>query len=433
MATRRPETAGTGGGTAGDGGYLPFVDGLRATAILLVVLYHAGVAWLPGGFVGVDVFFVISGYLIISQIAHAMGERRFSHIEFWSRRAVRILPPYALVLAATALAAPLVLFLPDELQEFGYEVGASAVFQANHLYLAEQGYFERGSEARLLLHLWSLAVEEQFYIVAPPAMAAIWLLARRTRNPARVAIAAGAAVAAGSLAGCLLLTGVGGSKNYAFYLMPLRAWEFLAGGAAAVLLPLARRLPRPVLEAGGLAGLAAIVGSGMLMSSLEPFPSWRAAIPVAGTLAVLVTGMADGRIAAARLLSLRAAVGIGLVSYSWYLWHWPVLTLARMNRFGERELVTDLLLVLFSLALAAATYLLVERPLRDWRRRTRVTWRAGAAIVAGCVMLGAAGLGAYSAGSQSQAMAVDGQGTPAAPGNELQDRLHAVAGGLRGR
>src|SRR6186713_2906638 len=147
--------------------YRPFIDGLRAVSILVVVLYHVGIPGIEGGYVGVDVFFVISGFLIISQIVAGMHRGTFSFSEFWARRALRILPPYLLVLAVTAALARFVLVMPDEFRAFSREARDAALMIVNHLYLSQQGYFDTGSDSKVLLHLWSLAVEEQFYLVAP--------------------------------------------------------------------------------------------------------------------------------------------------------------------------------------------------------------------------------------------------------------------------
>ena len=218
--------------------YRPYIDGLRAVAVLSVALYHAGVPWLPGGFVGVDVFFVISGFLIINQIMSSKASNRFSFSEFWSRRALRILPPYLLVILTCSLVAPFVLVMPSEYQEFSQEAGYSSIMVVNHFFLSQQGYFDVGADTKVLLHLWSLAVEEQFYIFAPLIITALWYLGRRSFASAC------AVLFSISFLGCAYWTGLAGDKNYAFFLMPLRAWEFIAGGAVVAAVPLLSRSPK---------------------------------------------------------------------------------------------------------------------------------------------------------------------------------------------
>lgn len=199
--------------------YFDFVDGLRAIAVTSVVAYHVGVPGVTGGFVGVDIFFVISGFLIINQIVAALQSGTFSFSEFWSRRALRILPPYLLVIASSAAAAAYVLVTPSEFEAFGKQALFSAVMVVNHLFLEQQGYFDAASNKKILLHLWSLAVEEQFYLFAPMILAALWWL-RLSRTTLAIV---GAALATASLVGCINWTPTGSSgidKNYAFFLMP---------------------------------------------------------------------------------------------------------------------------------------------------------------------------------------------------------------------
>lgn len=378
--------------------YRPFIDGLRAVSILSVVAYHAGIPGVTGGYVGVDVFFVISGFLIISQIVEALQRRTFSFGEFWSRRALRILPPYFLVMAFAIAAAPLVLAMPDEFQEFGKEVGHAAVMAINHLFLIQQGYFDGASDTKVLLHFWSLAVEEQFYLVAPLLLAAIWWLRGKLDWPALLNWIA-AVVFVASLAGCVLLTGAEGDRNYAFYLSALRAWEFVAGGAIGFLLPAAIRWGNRANAWVAAAGLVAILASVFAYGVDTPYPSWRAMVPVFGAAALILAGLANSNAAAIRLLATPPMVWIGLVSYSWYLWHWPLLALARIRDFGERDFPRDLAICLVSLALAAATFYLLERPIRLWRQKRgkALGWRPVFAGVACCAAVATAGLLSFDA------------------------------------
>jgi peptidoglycan/LPS O-acetylase OafA/YrhL len=372
--------------------YRPFIDGLRAVSILLVVLYHVGVPGIGGGYVGVDVFLVISGFLIISQIIEAMADDRFSFGDFWGRRALRILPPYLLVLAASAAIAPVALVMPDQLREFGSQAANSAFMIVNHLFLRQQGYFDTPSDLKALLHLWSLSVEEQFYLAAPLLLAGLFVLIRRSGRPdarQRVLGWASAVIFLAALAGCIVFTRAEG-HNPGFYLMPLRAWEFVAGGALGLLLPLAVRLGRKKASLMAAAGLGAIVAAALAYSPATPYPSAFAILPVAGAAALILAGLVNPRAVAVRLLATRPMVYVGLVSYSWYLWHWPLLTFSRSLHFGERLFWRDALMGLVSLGLAVATYHLVEKPVRDWRRRNklRLKWIPAAVGILACLVFG---------------------------------------------
>jgi peptidoglycan/LPS O-acetylase OafA/YrhL len=348
--------------------YKPFIDGLRALAVVSVVFFHVGLNAVRGGFVGVDIFFVISGFLIINTIREGLHDGGFSFGDFWSRRALRILPPYLLVIVASALVAPFVLVLPVEYTQFAQEVGTSSVFLINHLFLVQQGYFDLNSDLKVLLHLWSLAVEEQFYIVAPLLLWVLWKL------PAKISGAIVAAIFAVSLLGCIAYTT--GGQNLAFYVMPFRAWEFVAGGAIGLFVVAAKRLPKIVLELIAIAGVAAIICAVTLFSKKTPFPSYYAALPVFGCSAIILAGLANARIIVARILALPPFVAVGLISYSWYLWHWPLLTLARIHDFGSYNLNRDYVLAAVSFALATGTYLFIERPIRLNRKRFLISsWR----------------------------------------------------------
>jgi peptidoglycan/LPS O-acetylase OafA/YrhL len=393
--------------------YRPDIDGLRAIAVLSVVLYHAGLSWLPGGYVGVDIFFVISGYLIIGQIAKGLADGSFAFADFWARRALRILPPYLLVILTSMVIAPFILVLPEEYQQFTQEVIWSALMIVNHLFLAQQGYFDTGADSKILLHLWSLAVEEQFYILAPLAMFAFWRLSKGASRPIVVGFVA-LVVFAVSFAACILLTGGNDDANYAFFLMPLRIWEFVAGGAVALLVPAARKLPSAVIDVVGVASLALIVYCVTQFTHRTPFPSYWALLPILGSVGLILSGTVRAKAPSARLLALPPMVWIGLVSYAWYLWHWPLLAFARIYNFGDKSLMFDLAMVALSLLLAILTRFAVEKPILRWRRGRKLSlgWRptfAGVAA-AGATSLLAMGLfegvgkdiDAFAAGANQQ-------------------------------
>ena len=347
--------------------HIRFIDGLRAISILAVVGYHVGLPFLPGGFVGVDVFFVISGYLIIGQIVAGLGNG-FSFPEFWGRRAVRILPPYLLVVLACIAIAPFILVLPEQHADFGRQVTYSAAMLVNHYFLAQEGYFDGAADTKPLLHLWSLAVEEQFYLVAPIILFALWSLTRRVAGRgARAALAVGVPVilAVASLSLCVLYTDA--DENRAFYVMPLRAWEFIAGGAIGFAVPHARRLPGWAHEGLSLVALLAFAYALSSLSSAIAFPSYWALIPAIGACAILLAGLSHPGATLVRALAAPPMVWIGQVSYAWYLWHWCLLSFRWIYQFQRKNLWLDAVAALVALALAILTHLWVERPLRSRR------------------------------------------------------------------
>lgn len=346
-------------------GYMPFIDGLRAISILSVVGFHALVPGLSGGFVGVDVFFVISGYLIINQIRKDLEGGKFSIWNFYARRVLRILPVYIIVLAAAYLAAVVFVISPDKYQDFIYSAVAAPLMASNVMFYFRQGYFDPNAHDRPLLHTWTLSVEEQFYLVAPALLVLVFVAG--SRRFGRFAFVAALALAAVSLTGSIIFTDNGG-RNPAFYLASFRAWEFIAGGlivrrfSASV-----GRAPAIVAESMGWAGLGLIFFSVTQFDDSIAYPSWRALFPVVGTVLVLYSATGNPGTVTARLLSMRPMVLIGLISYGWYLWHWPVLTYARMTQLGEPALTYDIAASLFAALLAVLTYRLVETPVRRWR------------------------------------------------------------------
>jgi len=362
------------------------IDGLRAVAVLPVVFFHADFPWAAGGFVGVEVFFVISGFLITSIIQAQHAEGRFRFAEFYERRARRLLPALFVVLAATT-AAGLVLESPPRLADLGESLVATALFGSNFLFLAGTGYFDTATETTPLLHTWSLAVEEQYYRVFPGAFLLLAAVARRHLT----AVLAVAAVASFML--CLALVRL--YPEQTFYFTPARIWELLAGAILALVLagPAGTRvvaLPGRLRSALGFAGLAAILGAVALLDAATPFPGAAALAPVLGTVAVLAFARADT--ACGRLLARPEPVGIGLISYSLYLWHQPLLAFAKVHAPDGLPTEWAVALIVASLALAWASWRHVERPWRDRRRtpgRARV-FAASAAGTLGAVVVGVA-------------------------------------------
>lgn len=341
--------------------YRPEIDGLRALAILPVVLYHAGFAFLPGGFVGVDIFFVISGFLITSIVVDDIERGRFSIAYFYERRARRILPVFFAV-AATCLVLGWITLPPDSLRELTDSAAAATLFVSNIHFWQSVNYFSSDAEFWPLLHTWSLAVEEQFYVFFPLLL--MVLLPRAGRRWTTCALLM---ILALSLAGCIVGSFV--SPAATFYLLPTRLWEIGVGAWLA----LGFLTPRP--RSAGLREVLAGLGAGLIATAILafpkdlPFPGWWALLPTTGTALIILCG---GETRVARALSCRPVVFIGLISYSLYLWHWPVLVFARYG-FGLVDLpwpvITACLFVMIALAVLSWKY--IEAPFRNRRNLTR--------------------------------------------------------------
>jgi len=240
---------------------------------------------------------------------------------------------------------------------------------ANHYFLGQQGYFDGMPDSKPLLHLWSLAVEEQFYLVAPIVLFFLSKLSKFVRpTTAQTAITLIIATLFGiSLYGCILFSTDSG-KNYAFFLTIFRIWEFIFGGAIGFVVPFVRRLPRIVIDLLALFGLFLVITSITQFSGNNPYPSAQAVIPTLGASLIILCGIASPKILVARILALKGMVIVGLVSYAWYLWHWPLLTFGRIFNFGERHLAFDFSMALIALLLAWTTYWFVERAVLNWRK-----------------------------------------------------------------
>ena len=278
---------------------------------------------------------------------------------------------------------------PFEWDQFGASAAFAAIFASNIYFLTKQGYFDTDMTAKPLLHTWSLSIEEQFYLVAPVLLIGLFYLARRSKFAAwKILVPAALLIFAASLAGCILETSESG-RNFAFYLPQWRAWEFVAGGAIGFASTARlRRLPRLAWEIVGFAGLAAVVAGICLGADGGFYPGYAATLPVLGTVVLIAVGLASPQTSAARLLSLPPMTGIGLVSYGWYLWHWPLLTFARIADFGRLALPRDLAVVLIAFGLSVATYFLIERRAVAWRRQHPSVLRTPkvfAAAVAACI------------------------------------------------
>jgi len=329
--------------------YRPEIDGLRAIAVGSVVIFHFFPAALPGGFVGVDVFFVISGYLITGIILRHLAEGSFSFSDFYARRVRRIFPALIAMLAAVGVAGWFLL-LPSELAELGRHTVGAATFTSNFLLWSETGYFDANSHTKLLLHLWSLAIEEQFYVLWPAAL----VLLHRFRIKAVWAILILGLV---SLSLCLALTRT--DPTQAFYAPWSRAWELLAG---AMLVVVEKRLwTGPWRQAAGLIGLGLIATSLFVLQGTDPYPGWRAVFPVLGSTLIIAAGSST---VSGKILSLSPLPAIGLISYPLYLWHWPLVVFPFIVLGAEPSMEFRTGAIVLSIVLATATYLWIERPIR---------------------------------------------------------------------
>lgn len=368
--------------------YRPDIDGLRAVAVLAVVVFHAFPEWLPGGFTGVDVFFVISGFLISTIILANIQLGTFSFAEFYARRIRRIFPALLLVMAAV-LAAGWFLLLPSEYELLGKHVASGAGFLSNVALWRESGYFDVDAATKPLLHLWSLGIEEQFYIFWPLALWAAW---RWRMNLLALTLV-------GLAASLVLNIGLVKSHNVATFYAPMtRAWELLFGALLAHLavdgkLAQIGRSSRLLPDGIAAVGAAMIVAGLVLLDSHQSFPGWRALIPVAGAALFIAAGPTAW--INKHVLSNRLAVAIGLISFPLYLWHWPLLTFPRIV-WGSLSAPGAVAAIAAAVALSAATYLLVEK------RARRGGNRVAAVLLFSMLACGAAGAIAFASRGMPQ-------------------------------
>ena len=336
--------------------YRPEIDGLRALAVVPVILFHAGFEIFSGGFIGVDIFFVISGYLITTIIIEDVENKRFSILNFYERRARRILPALFFVMLS-CIPFAWMWMLPIQMKDFSESLLAVSLFASNFLFWRESGYFDAAAEDKPLLHTWSLAVEEQYYLLFPIFLILAW---RFGKNRVFWMIVFMAAVS--------FLLSEWGWRNKAtanFYLAPTRVWEIFSGSIAAFIVH-----KRGVHHNSTLAllGLVAILFSIFVYDELTPFPSAYTLIPVLGV--VLLVLYADRETLAAKLLSTKAFVGIGIISYSAYLWHQPLFAFSRIRFLDETNHQTMFVLSLVSLLLGVLTWKYIEQPFRRGFNKT---------------------------------------------------------------
>ena len=337
--------------------YRKEIDGLRALAVVPVILFHAGFEWISGGYVGVDIFFVISGYLITSILLKEQQQGNYSIVNFYERRARRILPALFIVLLV-CLPFAWFLLLPHELKDFGKSLIAVVTFVSNILFWLETDYFTADVELIPLLHTWSLAVEEQFYIIFPLFLA---LFARKNK------------MLMVTIVSLIALLSLGltewGWRYFAegnFYLIPFRAWELMIGALAAFYLFYNPQPTGWICHLGSLLGLLLIVVALFFLDKNIPFPSLYALAPTVGT--VLIILFANPQTLVNKLLSFKLFVMIGLVSYSAYLWHQPLFVFARAYYMDIPSVPIMAALSVASVLLGYVSWRYIEAPFRDKQR-----------------------------------------------------------------
>jgi peptidoglycan/LPS O-acetylase OafA/YrhL len=386
--------------------YRKDIDGLRAVAVLSVVLYHAFPKFLTGGFIGVDIFFVISGFLISTIIIGSLEHKKFSFLEFYARRVRRIFPALLLVLGA-CLGFGWFALMAGEYAQLGKHAAAGAGFISNLILWNESGYFDAAAEVKPLLHLWSLGIEEQFYLLWPLAL---WFVWKRRINPLTMIFLIVLASFGANIGT------VRGNEAAAFYSPLSRFWELLLGAGCAYAARhksafatkmregldrvLGRLIYAPAPKADGavlrnvqsLLGLA-LIGVGLCtIARRSLFPGWNALLPTAGAALLIMAG--EKAWINRKILGNRACVGIGLISYPLYLWHWPLLSFARIVEGEQPPLALRCAAVTAALVLACLTYVLVERPIRFGKQG-----RAKAIVLFVLMaIMGGAGLGLYGEG-----------------------------------
>jgi peptidoglycan/LPS O-acetylase OafA/YrhL len=382
-AGRFLESGDEAGTAPGDRKFRPDVEGLRAVAIVLVVLFHAGVPWLTGGFVGVDVFFVLSGFVITGLLLreHAVsGKTRL--LAFYGRRSRRILPAATLVIIATVLAAYHWLGFLTGNDTAGVGRTASLFYSNFHFIATGTNYLASQAPPSALQNFWSLSVEEQFYIVYPTLFILACLCWRRIDVRLKLVALLTCGIAA-SLAWSIHQTST--DEIAAFFSPFTRAWELALGGLVAVASPQLAKIPRTIALAMSWVGLAGIAVAAILYSSTTTYPGSAAMLPVFGAALVVAGGTARPRLGGELLLRLPPFQWMGKLSYSLYLWHWPILIIAAQYAGHSLSVEDNLLWVLLALGLSVASFFLVENPIRHSRFLARSGLRS---VLLGAVLIG---------------------------------------------
>jgi len=377
------------------------ITGLRTLAIVPVVAFHAGIPGLNGGFIGVDIFYVISGFLITTNLLREANDTgRIGLLNFWGKR-IRRLAPAATLMVLVTLLLTLVLISPLRWRAIGEQAGAAVLNISNFLFASQStDYFAADLAAPSpLLHTWSLGVEEQFYLVWPVLIAiAVAIAVRRRLHIKTILAVLFSVIVVGSFLLSLFWTTA--EPQWAFYLLPARAWEFAAAGLLALVA--AKGFGSAAVRAGMTwAGIVVLVGGVLFLPQDVPFPGTAALVPVIGTLLVLVGGIripGTEKSSGVRLLEARPMQWIGNVSYSWYLWHWPFIILATYALQSESVWLKTAASIL-SLGVGALTYYYVENPIRFSRKLQSSIVKTFAFLVVGIVLVGGAGIVTSQAGT----------------------------------
>ncbi len=351
--------------------YRPEIDGLRAVAVLSVLFCHANFTLFSGGYVGVDIFFVISGFLITSLIQKDLKTGNFNFVDFWERRIRRILPPLLIVVTFTLLAGWF-LYLPSDYKNLGQQVAAQSIFVSNILFKTQAGYFDTENAVKPLLHTWSLAVEEQFYLFFPICFFLCWKYRQEKTFKYFTIFSIISFVAASFI--------VRNSPSSAFYLLPFRAWELLAGCLLALNPVNIEGLKKEIL---GWLGLACIAVGIFFYTDHTLFPGATALLPCLGAAAIIVSN--NNRLNnVGKMLALRGPVFVGLVSYSLYLWHWPILAFVRYSGLIELTASVALICLTGAFVLAVLSWKFVETPFRKKQifPSTKTIYLAAAVVLA---------------------------------------------------
>lgn len=361
--------------------YRPEVDGLRGVAVLLVLAFHAWPQCAPAGFIGVDIFFVISGFLISGIIFGELQHGTFSFLHFYIRRVKRIFPALAVVLGFVAILGWSVL-LPDEFEQLGKHIAAGAGFVSNIVLWKEAGYFDRAADLKPLLHLWSLGVEEQFYIGWPLLLSVLWKSRRRMRLLLVIVIGSFAANA----------HRVHRHEAETFYLVATRLWELGIGGLLAHWQYFSRKSAISILmnwsDGISVAGVSLLLAAVLFIDRHRAFPGWWALLPTLGTVLLIAAG--ERAWVNRHVFGSPPLVFVGLISYPLYLWHWPLLSFQRIVDGRDLLDLTKAQTLAVAFLLALLTYHWVEKPVRSLRSTTRVAapWAACIIVLAVLGMLG---------------------------------------------
>jgi len=392
--------------------YRPDIDGLRAVAVLAVVIFHFNKQWLPGGFVGVDIFFVISGFLITGIVARQAATGSFSFPDFYMRRVRRILPAALLATVATLVFGSFFM-LPDDAKALSLSAVASTVSAANIYFwkFLDTSYFAASSDTVPLLHMWSLGVEEQFYLVWPALLLITLKLGGRGTTVAVALALAAASFAYGQFT-------LASDPTFAYYMLPSRAGELLLGGITFFLTDAIKgNIKKIYVQALAILGSLLLIGSLAFIRETEGFPGFISAVPAIGAALILASGSFYSTYVG-KILSIKPMVAIGLVSFSLYLWHWPVLAFYRYG-YGEPDVFGYLICLLSMIALTLFSYFMVEVPFRSkksWQFNLAIPASASLALaLAGLLFINNGVLGLTSPDGYQSALAANRSGSdPAA-------------------